>query len=153
MVKQIFLTIEICTMFCEGNNDLWLMMKGYFLLKVVLVCFYYEDEMPLLQLQKTHSDDEAVFEVYWKVAEKEGTYVYNVYQNWVLHVVSICYISECALQAPYSHHSLHPSLNLSICHLFFWGILTCTYLLAQPGLYFTCIVPLGKECGMILNKS
>lgn len=78
-----------------------------------------------------------------------------VYQNWVLHLVSICYISECALQAPYSHHSLHPSLNLSICHLFFWGIpvLTCTYLLAQPGLYFTCIVPLGKECGMILNKS
>lgn len=40
------------------------MMKGYFLLKVVLVCFYHEDEMPLLQLQKTHSDDEAVFEVY-----------------------------------------------------------------------------------------
>lgn len=52
------------------------MMKGYFLLKVVLVCFYYEDEMPLLQLQKTHSDDEAVFEVYRKVAEKEGTNVY-----------------------------------------------------------------------------
>lgn len=76
MVKKIFLTIEIFTMFCEGNNDLWLMMKGYFLLKVVLVCFYHEDEMPLLQLQKTHSDDEAVFEVYRKVAEKEGTYVY-----------------------------------------------------------------------------
>lgn len=52
------------------------MMKGYSLLKVVLVCFYHEDEMPLLQLRKTHSDDEAVFEVYRKVAEKEGTYVF-----------------------------------------------------------------------------
>lgn len=119
-------------MFYEGHVDFWLMMKEYSLLKVVLVCIYHEDEMSLLQLQKTHSDDEAVFEFYRKVAEKEGTYMY-IKTEFHVHVVSICYISECPLKAPYSHQSFHPSINLSISHLLCEAYL----LISWPNLAYT----------------